>query len=224
MDRLVVAFLAGSAVFGALLFNELSDVAEPPFAVLPAAARTGASLPAPTAQRPRVEELVQTSLAQPLFSATRRPPDQPTTGRGSDPELPNVRLTGIVIEPDRRLAIFAVPGGKPLTLAEGETINEWRLESIVPDQVSLSGPTGITTLAPKTDPNVARLKQIAAPVPNQIAQPAPKPTPPDPRTRGQQPKSPVATSPHIRPNSGPGPRPVPAPGPVRQQPNPTRPQ
>ena len=223
MDRLVVSFLVGSALFAALLFEELSDAADPP-AVLPAEARTGASLPAPAAQRPRAEELVRASLAHPLFSATRRPPDQPTAGRGSDPGLPNVRLTGIVIEPDRRLAIFAVPGGKPLTREEGETINEWRLESIGPNQVSLNGPTGITTLTPKTDPNVARLKQIAAPVPNQIAQPAPKPTPPDPRTRGQQPKSPVATSPPIRPNSGPGPRPVPAPGPVRQQPNPTRPQ
>jgi general secretion pathway protein N len=221
MDRLVVSFLVGSAVFGALLFNELSDVAEPPAAVLPAAARTGASLPAPAAQRPRVEELVQTSLAQPLFSATRRPPNQPTAGRDSGPELPNIRLTGIVIEPDRRLAIFAVPGGKPLTREEGETINEWRLESIGPNQVSLNGPTGITTLTPKTDPNVARLKQIAPPVP--------KPTGPlaaTPGTRGQQPKSPVVASPPIRPNSGSGHRPVPAPGPgpMLQQRNPTRPQ
>jgi len=212
MDRLVVSFLVGSALFGALLFEELSDAADPP-AVLPAEARTGASLPAPAAQRPRAEELVRASLAHPLFSATRRPPDQPTAGRGSDPGLPNVRLTGIVIEPDRRLAIFAVPGGKPLTRAEGETINEWRLESIGPNQVSLSGPTGITTLAPKTDPNLAR--------PKQIAQPAPKPTPPlaeTPRTRGQQPGSPVVASPPIRPNFGPGP------GPVRQRPNSTRPQ
>ena len=165
MDRLVVSFLVGSALFAALLFEELSDAADPP-AVLPAEARTGASLPAPAAQRPRAEELVRASLAHPLFSATRRPPDQPTAGRGSDPGLPNVRLTGIVIEPDRRLAIFAVPGGKPLTRAEGETINEWRLESIEPNQVSLSGPTGITTLAPKTDPNLARPQQIAQPAPN----------------------------------------------------------
>ena len=216
MDRAILFLLAGSAVFGALLFNEVSDVAEPPAAVLPAAARTGASRPAPAAQRPRVEELVRTSLAQPLFSATRRPPDQPTAGPSSGPELPNVRLTGIVIEPDRRLAI---PGGKPLTRAEGETINEWRLESIGPNEVSLSGPTGITTLAPKTDPNLARLKQIAPPTPN--------PPPPDtatPRTRAQQPRSPVVASPPIRPNSGPRPVPAPVPGPVRPQPNPTRPQ
>ena len=137
MDRVVVSFLAGSAVFAALLFNELSDVAEPP-ADLPAAARTGASLPAPAAQRPLVEELVQTTLAQPLFSATRRPPNQPTAGRDSGPELPNIRLTGIVIEPDRRLAIFAVPGGKPLTREEGDhqrmAPGEHRTESGVPER------------------------------------------------------------------------------------------
>jgi hypothetical protein len=160
MDRVVVAFLVGSAVFGALLFDELSDAADPP-AVLPAAARTGASLPASAPQRPRAEELIRASLAQPLFSATRRPPDQPTADRAPGPELPNLRLTGIVIEPEHHLAIFAVPGGKPLARVEGETINEWRLESVGPNQVSLSGPTGITILEPKSDPNLARPREAA---------------------------------------------------------------
>ena len=64
MDRVVVAFLVGSAVFGALLFDELSDAADPP-AVLPAAARTGASLPASAPQRPRAEELIRAGALVP---------------------------------------------------------------------------------------------------------------------------------------------------------------
>ena len=160
MDRVVIAFLTGSAVFGALLFDELSDVPDHP-AALPTPARSGAALAAPAAPRQRAEELVQTSLAQPLFSTTRRPPDQSTAGRASDPELPNIRLTGIVIEPEHHLAIFAMPGGKPLARVEGETINEWRLESVGPNQVSLSGPTGITILEPKSDPNLARPREAA---------------------------------------------------------------
>jgi hypothetical protein len=166
MDRIAIAFLAGSAVFAALLIGELGDAANPP--ALPVTARTKVPA-APAAQRPRAEELVQTTLAQPLFSPTRRPPDQPTGDRASEPQLPNLRLSGIVIEPEHRLAIFAVPGSKPLARAEGETINEWRLDSIGPNQVSLSGPTGITTLEPKSDPNLVRQKPVA--------QPAPKPTP-----------------------------------------------
>src|ERR1700731_2641700 len=160
MDRVVIAFLAGSAVFGALLIGELGDATDEPTA-LPGSARTQIPV-APAAPRPRTEELVRTSLAQPLFSATRRPREQPV-GKAADPELPNIRLTGIVIDSDRHLAIFAVPGGKPLTRGEGETIDQWRLESIGPNQVSLSGPTGITTLEPKSDPKLVRPKQIAQP-------------------------------------------------------------
>src|ERR1700731_2455576 len=149
MDRVIIACLAGSAIFAVLLFVELGDTADQPTA-LPSTART--KIPeAPAAQRPQGEALVQTTLAQPLFSPTRSPPHQPTGDRSSGPQLPNLRLSGIVIEPEHRLAIFAVPGSKPLARAEGETINEWRLDSIGLNQVSLSGPTGITTLDPRSD-------------------------------------------------------------------------
>src|SRR5438876_12415176 len=107
MDRGVIAVLTGSAVLGILLFVEFRDTLDQP-AILPAPAPIEAG-PAPVAQTPRVEELIQTALARPLFSATRRPPDQATGDSAAGPELPNLRLTGIVLEPDRHLAIFAVP-------------------------------------------------------------------------------------------------------------------
>ena len=206
MDRIIIAFLAGSAAFGALLLTELSDATDQPIG-LPVAARMQ-STATPAAQRPRVEELVRAALAQPLFSPSRRPPDRATGDRTVAPELPNMRLTGIVIEPERRLAIFAVPGSKPLVRAEGETVNDLRVESIGPNQVSLSGPNGSTTLEPKSDPSMTRRNQGAQPT-----------------TAGAKAGVSGARSPASRaaaPNS-PTPPNVPAAAPGRR-PNPTRPQ
>jgi hypothetical protein len=187
MDRVVIAFLVGSAVFGALVLGELNDASDQPIA-LPSAARTEAST-APAAQRPRAEELVQTSLAQPLFSAPRRPPEQAKTDRSADPGMGNLRLTGIVIEADRHFAVFAVPGSKPLVRSEGEAVNEWHLDSISLREVSLSGPGGIMTLEPKSDPTMVR--------PTQAARPVVSPT--QPSATGGRPSSPVAAAPQAKP-------------------------
>ena len=90
----------------------------------------------------------------------RAVPDRP-----ADPELTNVRLTGIVVEPDRHIAIFAVQGAKPLVRSEGETVNDWHLDSIAPQEVTVTGPAGTTTLELKNDPNLARPVPQTQPVP-----------------------------------------------------------
>src|SRR5205814_8695662 len=109
IDRVLLLLLAGSALFGALLFAELgSGENTGKSAVQPAPARVEAPAPAPKASGPRVDDLVATTLARPLFTSSRRPPERAKTARSADPELPNIRLSGIVIEPDRHLAIFAV--------------------------------------------------------------------------------------------------------------------
>ena len=117
------------------------------------------------------------ALARPLFSSTRRPPQAAANDSATNSDLADMRLTGIVTEPDHHLAIFAVNGAtKPLRLSEGEAVSGWRIESITPHEVSLSGPGGTKTLEPKLDPN---LVQQAPPVPaanlgaRQPAQPAP---------------------------------------------------
>ena len=211
MDRVIIACLAGSAIFAVLLFVELGDTADQPTA-LPSTART--KIPAaPAAQRPQGEALVQTTLAQPLFSPTRSPPHQLTGDKSSGPQLPNLRLSGIVIEPEHRLAIFAVPGSKPLARAEGETINEWRLDSIGLNQVSLSGPTGIMTLEPRSDPKSVQQKPVV--------QPAAKPAPPHPAV-AKAPSPPPGPSQPGTIASPPGRPSTPAPTPARRA-NPTRP-
>jgi hypothetical protein len=79
-------------------------------------------------------------------SLVQRPPKQASLDNAVDPRLPDVRLTGIAIDRDRRIAIFAVTGTRPLLLSEGETLKDWRLDSISPQKVSLSGPAGTITL------------------------------------------------------------------------------
>ena len=61
-----------------------------------------------------------------------------------------------MIGPDLRMAIFAVTGTNSRVLSEGETLNGWRLESISPKVVMLSGPAGNIVLKPQPDANLVR--------------------------------------------------------------------
>ncbi len=163
IDRVLILSLGGCAVFGALLVVELTSAPNNQQADKRPPAPAEAPLAKPV-QRPQVDQLVATSLGRPLFSATRKPPEEATaTSRRVEQELPNLRLTGIIIEPSRHLAIFAVAGAKPLVRSEGEMVDDWKLDNIGPHQVSLSGPTGVTTLEPKTDPHLIRPPPPALP-------------------------------------------------------------
>lgn len=155
IDRVLVLSLAGSTLFGALLLLEW-DSGQPSTEspVVIASPRPAETTPR-RIQDPHVDELVATTLSRPLFSSTRRPRDRAVASQAGDPEF-QLRLSGIVIEPERRIAIFAKTGAKPLVRSEGETLDEWRLDSITPREVTLTGPTGSTTLEPKTDPNITR--------------------------------------------------------------------
>src|SRR5580704_17879258 len=141
IGRLRVLLLAGCVAFASLILAELGSGGSDSPVLEPTLPPAEAKPTAPRAQEPGVDDLVAKVLAGPLFSPTRRPPETAPSGN-ADPGLPDVRLSGIVIEPDRRIAIFAVAGAKPLVLAEGETLKDWRLDSISPQEVSLSGPAG----------------------------------------------------------------------------------
>lgn len=107
----------------------------------------------------------QTTPPEPLFGLTRRPAKPASPDTAVDPRLPDVRLTGIVIERDRRMAIFDVTGTRPVVLSEGEALKDWRLDNISPEMVSLSGPagTGTMTLALNADTNLVRQPPPAVP-------------------------------------------------------------
>jgi hypothetical protein len=115
------------------------------------------------------------ALARPLFSSTRRPPQSAAADSVTNSDLADMRLTGIVTEPDHHVAIFAVNGAKPLRLSEGEDVSGWRIDSITPHEVSLSGPGGTKTLEPKLDPNL--VQPVAPAAPNPGARPPAQPAP-----------------------------------------------
>ena len=79
-----------------------------------------------------------------------------------DRELSNVRLTGVVIQPDRQIAIFAVTGRETRILSVGQALNGWKLDSISPEGVSLSGPGGTRTPKPKVDTKLVRQARLPA--------------------------------------------------------------
>jgi hypothetical protein len=192
IDRLVLWLsVGGCLLFGVILIMELAPAgAEDP--VVAPTAQSDAPNPTTRPQNPRPEELIATMLARPLFSSTRRPPQDAPSG-AADSDLTDARLTGIVTTPRHRMAIFAVSGDKPLKVAEGDAVSGWRVESITPREVSLSGPSGTKTLQPKIDPNLA-------PPPGPIGQAA-----------GRAPTPPAAGRPRV---------PVPGPAPAVAQPRP----
>jgi hypothetical protein len=151
-DRRVLVLLFGCAVFAAALDVELhpgnSDVA--PTSAIPTVEANPITAEAP---RPQPDRLRATILSRPLFSPTRRPP--PRDGP-HDFDLSDKRLTGIIIAPEHRMAIFAVTGAKPLALTEGETVNGWEIESITAQEISLRGPAGTRTLRPSADESLVR--------------------------------------------------------------------
>jgi hypothetical protein len=164
ISRLAVyLLLAGCLVFGGIVFIEL----QPDATDEPAPSEVSRRPTMPSAvhrpQSARLEELLATVLGRPLFSSSRRPPQTAANDGGGTSDLADTRLTGIVTEPGRSIAIFAVNGAKPLKLTEGEAVSGWRIESITPREVALSGPGGAKTLAPKNDPSLAASPSGLAP-------------------------------------------------------------
>jgi general secretion pathway protein N len=152
IDRLAVYLLiAGSLLFASLIVVELDGgvAADAALTEVPLRADAAPAAPQPV-PRVELEDLLRVALARPLFSATRRPP-QTEGNAATDPGLTDTRLTGIVTEPDHRVAIFAITGAKPVALTEGETVSGWRIDSISPREVSLSGPGGTKILQPRID-------------------------------------------------------------------------
>src|SRR5215813_13129296 len=107
--------------------------------------------------RPLFEARLPPAEVEPAAPEIRKPANEtPSSANDADSLLRDVRLTGVVIGPDLRMAIFAVTGTNSRVLSEGETLKGWRLESISPKVVMLSGPAGNIVLKPQPDANLVR--------------------------------------------------------------------
>jgi hypothetical protein len=198
IDRFAIyLLLAGCLIFGGIVFVELQPATENESTLSARATQPQAPTSA-VHRQPSTDELLAKILERPLFSSTRRPPQAAANDSATDSDLADTRLTGIVTEPDHHYAIFAVNGApKPLRLTEGEDLSGWRIESITPHEVSLSGPGGTKTLEPKFDPN---LVQRPPPQPPAATPGAPQPFPGInlPPRRAPQPAQPPAATPAAR--------------------------
>lgn len=135
--------------------------------------------PAPGQAAPRVradgmQAWVGPILARPLFSPNRRPAAAPDDGAaGRVPGLP--RLSGILVGPFGRSAIFASDTSRPVVLGEGGRIAAYTVRSIDASGVRLDGPQGVQRLQPAFDMVAqAGAAHAGAPQPG-AAQPVPAP-------------------------------------------------
>jgi hypothetical protein len=149
---IAACFLLGAACAGGVV---LAARPTPDDAVGPRAGRAARQaaaeppVPADTAanQAPRWEAAV---LARPLFNPDRRPAGPAPVAASQDAGLP--RLTGIMITPNGRSAIFApAGGGKPAVVAEGGSLGVYVVQTISLGEVVLTGPDGSHSLNPTLD-------------------------------------------------------------------------
>ena len=107
-----------------------------------------------------------TILARPLFSSSRRPPAK-VAGPAIDPAKPMPRLTGVVVSPIGRFALFAnVGGGRPLVMSEGDHLGAAVIEAIVAGEVTVRGPEGAVVLRSTFDENAVPVKPAVPVVPS----------------------------------------------------------
>lgn len=110
------------------------------------AARPLPSIPAPGARR--VGELSQyAAIAQrPVFSEDRQPHPF-VMGGGQGERSGELRLTGVLITPQLRMATFTTDQGRSLRLrVQGDPVEGWRLLSLAPRSATIEGAGGTRTL------------------------------------------------------------------------------
>lgn len=102
---------------------------------------------APVAEQDHGDDWAETALQRPVFNPDRRPKASPiVSGVAQESSVP--RLTGVVVTPLLRRAMFSSAGPKPLTVEEGAVIAGWTVRSIAPGLVVLEGPLGRRELRP----------------------------------------------------------------------------
>jgi hypothetical protein len=117
---------------------------------------------------------VDVILSRPLFRPGRR-----REGGGMlahvDDTLP--RLTGIVITPSRKVAVFQPAAEKAKALMEGDSIGGWTIQKIDHQQVVLQKSGGTMTIVPTKEPSngeiAGGISPRGNPVANQNRGPAP---------------------------------------------------
>jgi len=128
-----------------------SDLMVPATAPLPAPAAPAST---PAADADEAGRRVAEVLARPLFSPGRRPAAQAAAAPPAA-VAPLPRMTGVIVTPAGRRAIFANGAGKAVVVMEGGRIGAYAVQSIEAGRVTLAGPDGQRVVAPTFDPKPA---------------------------------------------------------------------
>lgn len=186
----LLLWLLLGGVAAAAVFWQLAHPPHPPVPAALNATRPSLALPevAPVQplQLPPLEQYGEV-LAHPLFIAARRPESPPPEGEGS-PEKPAAEseqkpiLVGVFITPELTVALLRMegPNAKVARVKPGESVGDWRVETIRPDRVVVR--KGRTTqelaLARPKKPAESRTTRVGhKPAPGAVA---PVPQPPAP--------------------------------------------
>jgi hypothetical protein len=112
-----------------------------------------------------LERLAATISERPLFTPGRRrfvPVPVVVPAVESVAHEITARLTGVMIEPANREALFAPDGGKPFAAKLGDQVEGWTITSIEADGVMLDGPFGERRLRPTGSEHLASAKPNGA--------------------------------------------------------------
>jgi len=94
----------------------------------------------------RADRLVAEILKRPLFTQGRRPPEVKVV-KAEPPKLQG-RLAGVMLRPDGRIALFTRPGGRPVSVKEGDVIDGWTTAKIEAGRVLLTSSFGEQIVKP----------------------------------------------------------------------------
>lgn len=139
--------LIGAVALSAMLAWEVGAFvpAQPPVAAPPRVSVAASTVPAVAPDR--TSDWVNAILARPLFSPDRRPAAAAAVGSATAVSgLP--RLSGVLVGPFGRRAIFAADGSKPMVVGEGGQVSDWTVRVIEAGAVRLMGPGGEQVLHP----------------------------------------------------------------------------
>ena len=140
MRKIISLSILPCALSALLVAEILRPIVPPTDLPTPADLRPIQAAPSVPRSGVKIDDLVAGLLDRPLMDPSRRAhgaePAAPATGS----EVP--RLSGVIIGPDGKRAIFATGSGRPQVLAEGERVGQTIIKTIMPDEVILAGSEG----------------------------------------------------------------------------------
>ena len=83
-------------------------------------------------------------VGRPLFDPSRRPPAAPAQASVEPVEIP--RLSGIMITPTEKIAVFSPSMGAPVIVGVNSQFGPFVVQAITADSVTVKGPEGVMVL------------------------------------------------------------------------------